>query len=303
MSRGRSDVPKITVVMPTFNAERFVRGSVASVVMQSFQDWELLVLDGGSTDATLDLVEQFRDPRITVRQEPDDGPDHAIVKSLPGVSGEYFMMLCASDGYAAADWLEACAYFLDEDPALSLVWGVIPNKLWLPFLNPKLALRFSRERWLFWWIGKGPHFPDPVLCVRASVFRECLDPYTPETRGFILPGFYLRFNTRGYMPFCLPKVVGWSVPMPDAYGTTNYDYQRTGWQDYERGRKDYAEQLFLGKEERVLRDGRGEVLETWPFARLITEADMVGYKYRAPTAEEKQHAGVAWWEYVRRYLS
>ncbi len=74
MSVARADEvgtpPAISVVMTTFNSARHVREAVASIVAQSFGDWELIVVDDGSTDETLSIIESFRDSRIRLLTVP-----------------------------------------------------------------------------------------------------------------------------------------------------------------------------------------------------------------------------------------
>ena len=66
--------PTVSVVVPVFNAEAFIDLAISSVVAQTFQDWELIVVDGGSSDGTRQIVlEQIkRDPRIHLIDNIDD---------------------------------------------------------------------------------------------------------------------------------------------------------------------------------------------------------------------------------------
>jgi glycosyltransferase involved in cell wall biosynthesis len=59
-------VPLVTVLLPVFNAGRYVATAVESVLAQTFTDFELLVVDDGSTDGSMDIVDRFRDPRVRV---------------------------------------------------------------------------------------------------------------------------------------------------------------------------------------------------------------------------------------------
>lgn len=116
--------PRISIVMPTLNTARFIQDALESIVRQSFNGWELIVMDGGSTDGTLDLIERFAHPNIRVFSEPDEGSFHAITNGFARARGDYFTTLCGSDGYIDSDWLQLCVDALDSDPEVSLVWGV-----------------------------------------------------------------------------------------------------------------------------------------------------------------------------------
>ena len=68
------DTPAVTAFTPVFNRERYVGSAVESVLGQRFSDFEVLVVDDGSTDGTCGVVESYRDPRVRlVRNESDMG--------------------------------------------------------------------------------------------------------------------------------------------------------------------------------------------------------------------------------------
>lgn len=116
--------PRISIVMPTLNTARFIRSAVESITQQTFDEWELIVMDGGSTDGTLDILEEFAHPNIRIFSEPDEGPFHAAAKGFERACGDYFMILCGSDGFVDYDLLRVYVDALDSDPEVSLVWGV-----------------------------------------------------------------------------------------------------------------------------------------------------------------------------------
>ena len=66
-------MPEVSVIMPVWNGERYVRAAVDSVLAQTFQDFELLVVDDGSTDGTADILRSVPDPRLRVFRRPHSG--------------------------------------------------------------------------------------------------------------------------------------------------------------------------------------------------------------------------------------
>jgi teichuronic acid biosynthesis glycosyltransferase TuaG len=92
--------PLVSVVMPTFNAERFVSESIASVANQVYTNWELLVTDDGSVDRTPDILERWSrsEPRISYRRLPSNsGAAVARNASIGRASGEFLAFLDADD--------------------------------------------------------------------------------------------------------------------------------------------------------------------------------------------------------------
>ena len=65
--------PQISVLMPTWNAEQFLAEAVESLLAQTFQDFEVLVIDGGSTDRTLEIISGYKDPHIRILEAPAAG--------------------------------------------------------------------------------------------------------------------------------------------------------------------------------------------------------------------------------------
>jgi glycosyltransferase involved in cell wall biosynthesis len=70
-------LPRVSVILPAFNRARLIRGAIESVLAQDFKDFELLVVDDGSTDATGDVARSFRDERIRVISLPKNGGSNA----------------------------------------------------------------------------------------------------------------------------------------------------------------------------------------------------------------------------------
>lgn len=95
-----SQSPVVSIIMPAFNSARFIEASINSVQQQNFQEWELLVIDGGSRDNTREIVKQYssRDPRIHLIINHDDkGPAHARSTGIRQARGEYVSFLDGDD--------------------------------------------------------------------------------------------------------------------------------------------------------------------------------------------------------------
>lgn len=92
--------PKVTVLIPVFNRERFVDEAIRSVIEQDFDDFELLVVEGGSTDRTPDVLETWkrRDPRVVVVTTPSrEGIPAALNRGLAHARGKYVARLDSDD--------------------------------------------------------------------------------------------------------------------------------------------------------------------------------------------------------------
>lgn len=89
--------PKISVVTPSFNQGQFIEETIRSVLLQGYPDLEYIIIDGGSTDATLDLVRKYESWVTFWISEPDRGQAHAINKGFARCTGELIGWLNSDD--------------------------------------------------------------------------------------------------------------------------------------------------------------------------------------------------------------
>ena len=89
--------PFISVVIPVYNAEKFIAKAITSVLNQTFQDFELIIVDNGSTDNSLKVINQFRDSRINLFSQPNRGQCKALNLGLEKAKGKFIKFLDADD--------------------------------------------------------------------------------------------------------------------------------------------------------------------------------------------------------------
>lgn len=98
--------PKISVIVPVYNAEKFLRRCIDSVLSQTYKDFELLLINDGSIDASGDICDEYakRDARIRVFHKQNGGASSARNVGLDNACG-YWITFCDSDDYTLPDWL------------------------------------------------------------------------------------------------------------------------------------------------------------------------------------------------------
>lgn len=89
-------MPKISVIMPTYNAETYVREAIESILNQTFADFEFLILDGGSKDKTIEIIESYNDDRIKIYKNCGTIPQ-SLNKGIKEATGEYIARMDADD--------------------------------------------------------------------------------------------------------------------------------------------------------------------------------------------------------------
>jgi len=109
-------LPKISVITPSFNQADFIEQTIRSVLEQDYPDLEYVVVDGGSSDGTLDILSRYAG-RLTWISEPDRGQAHAINKGLRMVSGEVLAFLNSDDLYLPGALQSVGNYFSQHPDA------------------------------------------------------------------------------------------------------------------------------------------------------------------------------------------
>src|SRR4051812_45626308 len=90
--------PSITVLLPTYNDARFLSATIGSILNQTFGDFELLVVDDGSTDETRGLLDRVSDPRVRVLRNPTNcGLTFSLNRGLDAARGRYVARMDADD--------------------------------------------------------------------------------------------------------------------------------------------------------------------------------------------------------------
>ncbi len=135
--------PRVTVVMPVYNAEPYLRDALAGVLEQTFEDFELLAVDDGSTDGSLDVLRSCCDPRLRVVPRSHVGVVRTMNTAL-GLARAELIARADADDVCLPDRLERQVRFLAEYPGVALVGGAMRSGTRL-FEYPRDA---ARMRWL-----------------------------------------------------------------------------------------------------------------------------------------------------------
>jgi glycosyltransferase involved in cell wall biosynthesis len=112
--------PTVTVIMPAYNAEKWIGPAIASVLCQTYQDWELWVLENGSTDGTLEVARQFEGPKVKVFELGPVGFQGALQYGIENAETEWLARMDADD-IMRPERLQVQMDFLAERPDVVFV--------------------------------------------------------------------------------------------------------------------------------------------------------------------------------------
>lgn len=159
--------PKISVVTPTFNGVTTLRETIESVRSQDYTNWEHIVIDGGSTDGTLDLLRQY--PHLKWVSEKDQGHYHAMNKGIERASGEVVGILNADDCYRPGTLAKVAEAFA-KNPRWDGLFGDIV------YVDGEGREIFRREEAAYDYdvlrFGSVCYIIHPTLFVKRSVYQR-----------------------------------------------------------------------------------------------------------------------------------
>ena len=194
--------PLVSIVMPAYNAEQYIDEAIASVLAQSHSNWQLLVVNDGSTDRTAEILGRYDDPRIKVFHQTNGGIGNARNKGLAHVRGAFLCFLDSDDVLPAnsigsriaifqrfpdTDMVDGRVVQMDKDlrvrlqeymptftgkpftELVRLTGSCFAGITWMVRWDPLLALRFNEDT---------SHMEDMLFCLQYSpgrMYRYTLD--------------------------------------------------------------------------------------------------------------------------------
>ncbi|MBN4078724.1 glycosyltransferase [Gammaproteobacteria bacterium AH-315-C21] len=138
--------PKITVVTPSYNQAQFLEDTIKSVLDQQYPNLEYMVIDGGSTDHSVEIIKKYEDQISYWVSEKDDGQAHAVNKGFSRASGDIIGWLNSDDIYLPGT-LERVAEYFERFTDSEVIYGnhVVTDQYGNPLWNKK-ELPFSIRR-------------------------------------------------------------------------------------------------------------------------------------------------------------
>ncbi len=164
--------PKISIVTPSYNQGQFIEETIRSVLLQGYPNLEYIVVDGGSDDETVEILERY-DPWIDKWvSEPDEGQSDAINKGFNRATGEIFAWLNSDDYYASGAFTtmaRAFSSYGDEVGAL-VGTGHKVNETGEVVYTPE-GSDLTHEAFLNWLSGGS--FMQPACFFRQEAWERC----------------------------------------------------------------------------------------------------------------------------------
>jgi glycosyltransferase involved in cell wall biosynthesis len=116
---------KISIITVCYNAEKYFKEAIESVLSQDYDNFEYIIIDGGSTDGTLDIIREYEDRLAYWVSEPDKGLYDAMNKGIAEASGDIIGMINSDDYYFPDAFKKVAAAFKEKSLDENIFWGDI----------------------------------------------------------------------------------------------------------------------------------------------------------------------------------
>lgn len=210
-------MPQLSIIIPTYNSASVISRALDSIICQTFTDWEMLIMDGGSTDNTIEIASSFNNNRIRIFSESDNGIYDAMNKGIKKSSGKWLYFLGSDDYLFSKDVLSKV--FDNNLDGIDVLYGDV--------CAPQLDKRHSGE----WSIETIPY----NRCHQAIFYRKEIFKKTGlyNLKYSILADYainlqwYLRRDIKDlYCPICIASFTS------GGYSEKNFD--NALYEDYEK---------------------------------------------------------------------
>ena len=156
--------PRISIITPSYNHGRFLEQAILSVCSQNYANVEHIIIDGGSTDGSVDIIRKYEKQLAYWISEPDKGMYEAINKGIARANGDLIGVLNVDDRYAA-DAFQTAVDIFRSDPNADAVWGAADMVELTSAVENVKALLYPPEK-----------VEDivPFLLLEVPIFNACL---------------------------------------------------------------------------------------------------------------------------------
>jgi glycosyltransferase involved in cell wall biosynthesis len=237
---------KLSILVASKNQAKYIPDMLSALASQTFQDYELIVVDSFSTDNSIKLFKSFKKSKIFLK---DCSAEEAHIFGLQQANGKYIMLATTSDYLYSSKWLEKAITTLELYKEISLVWGSAVN------INDQGVVRGiwgshylynhppNKFNYLQYWFFN-PYLPELNFIVRKDVYKLCLN--SRDSLGYMYK-FLFNFTKQGFLPFYIPELAHAGRSHPNNLTTKNrlYDFIQYNW-ILKRKQFMYLLQIFFG---------------------------------------------------------
>jgi len=193
---------KISIITVCFNSESTICETIKSVLSQKYKNIEYIIVDGASTDRTLEIISDYKDDISTIISEPDSGLYDAMNKGIKSATGDFVGILNSDDVFESENSVCCIVDFLNQRKELDAVYSdlVYVSKNDIKKITRSYKLKFA----YLWKMRFGFMIPHPTFYVRRDLFYKL---------GFYKTDYRVSADFELMLRFVLNKIVVARCPM------------------------------------------------------------------------------------------
>jgi glycosyltransferase involved in cell wall biosynthesis len=202
-------LPRITVITPNFNQEKFIEATILSVVSQGYPNLEYIIVDGGSTDGSVNIIKKYASQLAYWESKSDNGQYDAVQKGFSKATGEIMTYINSDDILAPRSLFTVAQIFMDYPQVKWL--GGIPNHIdeigrnvsigkyeqWNKYRYLNLDFKYIQQEGVFWrtslWHEAGGYISTKY---KLASDLELWSRFFQHADMYMLPSFLGSFRTR-----------------------------------------------------------------------------------------------------------
>ncbi len=158
---------KISIITIAYNSEETIEDTILSVINQTYQDLEYIIIDGGSTDSTLAIINKYKNKINTIVSEPDKGIYDAMNKGVRIASGELVGILNSDDFYANNHVIENIAKNIKDYDSIYADLVYVDRKDTNKIIRYWKSGAYKKDAFLKGWMP-----PHPTFFVRKKIYDK-----------------------------------------------------------------------------------------------------------------------------------
>jgi glycosyltransferase involved in cell wall biosynthesis len=162
------NLPRVTIVTPSYNQAAFLEETLRSVISQNYPNLEYIVMDGGSKDGSVEIIQKYQQHLAYWTSEKDAGASDAIAKGFQRATGEIMAYLNSDDPYMPGS-IHAAVEFFQKHPGCDVVFG---NTYWTDPNGNVLAERRQTPFWPTSYVYGGCDLQQPSIFWRREIYLK-----------------------------------------------------------------------------------------------------------------------------------
>ena len=188
--------PRISIITPSYNQGEYIEKTIKSILSQEYPNLEYIIIDGGSTDNTIEIIKKYENDITYWVSEPDKGQTDALKKGFSMATGDFFLWV-NSDDYLLPDAINKFVDAHIKNPSADLIVGLgrrsDPNG---NIFKSDVPIGEITLDFLFNWM-EGPWFCQPSSMFSRKVWEDC-GPFNEKFRIAFDLDFWIKAKKQGF---------------------------------------------------------------------------------------------------------